>query len=288
MVPTAPSGSENASGPSSHFPQVSRPRFTRLHVWIGLTLLCGSLIGCGGEKSGEAGVSDSAPTTSSSADAGSSETANSETVPSPATNEGGLQLPDAPVPAGEATPGKTGPAEAGTGGIEMPDVAPGALDQSSNGTQDSGSDALIQYASWEEIKQFAKSTGKVTVVDMWSLACEPCLNEFPGLVELHKSFGDQVHCISVDVDYTGRKNDPPENYAPHVTAFLKAVGADFDNYICNTPSDDVFAAADVVSIPAVLVFDASGNVVKRFVDGGKDAGFTYAKDITPLVRQLMN
>ena len=146
----------------------------------------------------------------------------------------------------------------------------------------------IQYGSWEEIEALARSTGRVTVVDLWSLACEPCLKEFPGLVRLHQTKGTQVQCIAVDLDYDGRKSRPPEHYEADVLDFLRSVGADgFPTYISSTPSDDVFAANQLASIPAVMVFDADGEIATVFVDAGESAGFTYEKNIVPLVTQLI-
>ena len=145
----------------------------------------------------------------------------------------------------------------------------------------------IRYATWQQIESDATSSGKVTVVDLWSLVCEPCLKEFPGLVRLHQQYGDRVYCIAVDVDFDGRKTRPPETYEQRVAAFIESVGATFPTYISRTPSDDVYAANDLASIPAVLVFDATGNLVKVFEDAGDTAGFTYENDVAPLVKKLV-
>jgi hypothetical protein len=48
----------------------------------------------------------------------------------------------------------------------------------------------------------------------------------------------------------------------------------------------VFASTKLSSIPAVLVFDAKGELVRSFVDAGATAGFTYEKDIIPFVSEL--
>ena len=72
--------------------------------------------------------------------------------------------------------------------------------------------APVQYGTWQEIEKFVTSTGKITVVDLWSLSCEPCLKEFPGLVRLHQEHGETITCVGVDLDYVGRKTRPPEYY----------------------------------------------------------------------------
>jgi len=181
---------------------------------------------------------------------------------------------------------------AAPGGLEMPaDAVPENASSNNPSTERPSSsnpeaNRMIRYATWSQIEAAATSSGKVTVVDLWSLVCEPCLKEFPGLVRLHQQYGERVACIAVDVDYDGRKTRPPETYEERVSAFLASVGASFPAYISQTPSDDVYAANNLVSIPAVLVYDAQGKLVKTFEDAGDTIGFTYEQDIIPLVEKL--
>jgi thiol-disulfide isomerase/thioredoxin len=146
----------------------------------------------------------------------------------------------------------------------------------------------IQFKPWDEILASIRESGKPTVVDVWSLACEPCMKEFPGLVALHKTWGDSLHCVSVNVDFDGRRTKPPTDYLPQVRRFLESTDATITNYICETPSEDAFAAIDIVSIPAVLVFDADGKEIARFVDVGETRGFTYADTIAPAIADYFN
>ncbi len=208
-----------------------------------------------------------------------------------------MKLP--PAGASEAADSESQNASAGEkGGFELPpELAPRADTTEENDakkadpeTNRSAATAKIeaQLADWKQIESHAKSTGKVTVMDLWSTACPPCLEEFPGLVRLSESMPDQVACISVSVDYDGRKTKPAESYRDSVNAFLGAMKADFTNFLCQTPSDEVFATVDLPSIPAVLIFDADGKLVKRFVDAGETIGFGYEKDIVPFVKTLAN
>ena len=233
-----------------------------------LVIVCGLVmtLGCGGSEPAKSTVvTPPAPSSSTG-----------EPSPSEATEPpGGLEMPEGTVPEDAS-----GDAEPKAGGIEMPEKAvvpaePGA---------DSG--ASIQYGTWDEIEQMVKTSGRITVVDLWSLGCEPCLEEFPGLVRLHKSLGATVQCVSVDIDYDGRKTRPPEHYEEEVVSFLKSVGAEFTNFISRTPNDEVYSATKLDSIPAVLIYGADGQLVKAFADSGDTIGFTYDKDVIPLVSKL--
>ncbi|HBJ37126.1 MAG TPA: TlpA family protein disulfide reductase [Planctomycetaceae bacterium] len=201
------------------------------------------------------------------------------TVPPPETNgpdngakEGGLKLPPlgdqsaAPVPADSARP---------------------ASSYRFTSLLVQADEVSLKAADWEEIKSQATKTGKVTVVDVWSLACEPCLKEFPGLVAIDRDMGDSVACFAVDSDFDGRKTKPAESYRPRVEAFLKSVNAKFPNFLCTTPSDELFTELEIESIPAVLIFDSKGKLVRKFVDAGDDAGFTYHDNIVPFLKELL-
>lgn len=146
----------------------------------------------------------------------------------------------------------------------------------------------VSLAPWAEILKAAKAEGRPAVLDVWSLGCEPCLKEFPGLVRLHQQWGEQLHCVSANIDFDGRKTRPPESYESKVMDFLRLKSASFDNYLCTTPSDEVYTELKIDSIPAVLIFDAEGKEVARFVDAGETLGFTYEKDIIPFVREMLS
>ena len=177
--------------------------------------------------------------------------------------------------------------------IDMPNVDE---NQSSDGFEmpkDLGSTeqvgkTIVRYANWESIQAIVGEAGRPTVIDLWSLSCQPCMEEFPGLVRLHRDLGDEIQCIAVNVDFDGRKRRPPSHYEPRVRAFLDQVSAgDLPNIICETASDDVYKLADVSSLPSVLIFDGEGNLVKKYVDVGETIGFGYDKDIRPLVDSML-
>jgi thiol-disulfide isomerase/thioredoxin len=202
---------------------------------------------------------------------------------------------DIEMPSGEIPTPTTGDPPKTEGGIQMPQGAkvPDPAESTSTGCanvpadSDASATVDLQYGTWEEIQSVARSSGRITVVDLWSLACEPCVKEFPGLVRLHETLGSSVQCIAVDLDFDGRKSRPPEHYEDQVVSFLRDVGASgFPTYISQTPSDDVFAAMKLASIPAVLIYNAKGELAKAFVDAGETAGFTYQDDVIPLVTKL--
>lgn len=148
----------------------------------------------------------------------------------------------------------------------------------------------LDIKNWDEtLALVAEHKGKVVVLDLWSTSCDPCMVEFPHLVELHKRHSDKLVCMSASCDYAGIKSKPPETYREPVLEFLTKKDATFQNVLLNVESDVLFEKIELASIPAVYVFGVDGKVAKRFDnDNAKPGGdFTYTKDIVPFVEKLL-
>lgn len=260
--------------------------FRKRRLWSGLMCVAFALAGvagCGGGE--EAGRGGGAPDAGDAAGGGTPAAAGVDEAATVASPEPARE--DAPsdfaLPPDDMPAESRGGNAAGTPEFRLPPDLSG--DESSSAVGPAGGDGPT-LASWAEVKRSVETGGRVTVVDLWSLACPPCLAEFPGLVALHEELGGRVRCVGVDLDFDGRRTRPAESYRPRVTEFLESVDATFENYISTTPIDDVLADIDAVSIPTVLVYDAQGTLVRRFVDAGDTAGFSYEDDVTPFVRKL--
>jgi thiol-disulfide isomerase/thioredoxin len=147
----------------------------------------------------------------------------------------------------------------------------------------------LDIVSYEGIlKRVAKHRGKVVVMDAWSTSCPPCIKEFHNLVELHKRYGpDQVACISLSFDYEGI--GAPEEQREPVLKFLRGQGATFDNLMSNEESDVLYKKFDLAAVPAVFVYDRSGQLRKRFDNQKaktKEEAFTY-EQVKQLVAELL-
>ncbi len=150
----------------------------------------------------------------------------------------------------------------------------------------------LTAATWEDVqKVVAGARGKVVVLDVWSTACQPCMEEFPHLVKLQKQQPDTV-CISISVDYAGIRSKPPEYYRERVATFLaEQKAADVKNFLCSQPADELFEKIELDSIPAVYVYGRDGKLAKRF-DNRTPAkpgteGISYETQVLPLVDKLV-
>ena len=86
---------------------------------------------------------------------------------------------------------------------------------------ETASAVTLDIKNWDEtLALVAQHKGKVVVLDLWSTSCEPCMVEFPHLVELHKQHGDKLVCLSASCDYAGIKSKPPETRLSSVPSSL--------------------------------------------------------------------
>lgn len=158
-------------------------------------------------------------------------------------------------------------------------------------TKSPAASVTLDIKNWDEtLELVAQHKGKVVVLDLWSTSCDPCMVEFPHLVELHKQHGgDKLVCLSASCDYAGIKSKPPESYRDQVLEFLTKQNATFQNVLLNVESDALFEKIELASIPAVYVFGTDGKVAKRFDNDNAKPGedFTYTKDIMPFVEKLL-
>jgi thiol-disulfide isomerase/thioredoxin len=129
----------------------------------------------------------------------------------------------------------------------------------------------------------AEAKGRVVVVDLWSTQCGPCIKEFPNLVKLHNERSADVACVSFNMDYTGRGK--PEDAKPTVLTELKRQKSTLPNVMSSEKDDNIYAKIDWYAIPVVQVYDRTGKLRKQFDDS--QGGFTYAKDVLPLVETLI-
>lgn len=154
---------------------------------------------------------------------------------------------------------------------------------------EASSEISLQIMPWEEAAALVgKHPGKVVVMDLWSTTCPPCLRELPHFVELANSQFDKVKCISVSMDYAGFEDEPVESYQEPVLAVLKRSNATTLNILCSTDFNTVLGPIlPHSSLPAVYVYNQSGELAGQFPDPANPAEFTYEADVVPLVEKLI-
>lgn len=175
------------------------------------------------------------------------------------------------------------------------DSSPGAGTSGTNAQSESTTDkptASLETRDWDALQELiASHKGKVVVVDFWSTTCDPCMREFPHLVALDREYrGQNVVCISVNIDYYGSKSDPPESFRADALKFLTEKQSTLTNILSSTDADTIYEELDAAGIPVIQVYAADGALAKQFADDPDlygDEGISYAKHVVPLVQSLL-
>lgn len=152
-------------------------------------------------------------------------------------------------------------------------------------------EVTAQAANWDEVQQWVDGQkGNVVVIDVWSTFCLPCVREFPHFVEFHNSHAGKVACASLNIDYYGSADTAPDQTKPKITKFLTSKNATMKNFISSDADEKILTQIDTSAIPAALVYDQNGKLVKVFNNDNDDYGpdgFNYEKNIIPFVESLL-
>ncbi len=183
------------------------------------------------------------------------------------------------------------PTSSGTSGVTE-GLPPGQAELSDSQAQPVAAQAdisveLTDYAGLQEqVKQHA---GKIVVLDIWSNSCLPCMQEFHHLVELSKKYPEQLTCMSMNVNYIGLKNKPPESELPRIKEFLQTQAAvSVLNFASTEPDSDLLSKFGVDSMPAVMLYDRSGNLEATFTDSNAgEGGMSYEASVIPKLEELL-
>ena len=100
---------------------------------------------------------------------------------------------------------------------------------------------------------FAQLKGKkVVVLDFWSIYCASCIEEMPGLIELHNEFKDKgLMMIGVNLDSFGTHR---------VVKFMQGMENKITFPVIIDKTRQVATSFNAMVLPTTLVIDASGKI----------------------------
>jgi thiol-disulfide isomerase/thioredoxin len=142
---------------------------------------------------------------------------------------------------------------------------------------------LTKMGTWADVETLIRENrGKVIVVDIWSTYCAPCLKEFPQLLALQKQHVDELLCVSFNINYAGLPNQTVETDLPYIHKFLAKHESQVTNIVSTETDEQVYAQLKMYSIPAILVFDKTGQRIETVMEEA-----AYEKKVAPLVAKLI-
>lgn len=126
------------------------------------------------------------------------------------------------------------------------------------------------------------SDHKLTMVNIWTTFCGPCLDEMPELAALGREYEKSgVRIVGIVLDTLMPDGSISMSQVKRARELVEITGAD---YLHLLPSDDLISAklADVNPVPETVFVDSSGNVVGRSYLGSR-SGEEWTKIIDELL-----
>jgi cytochrome c biogenesis protein CcmG/thiol:disulfide interchange protein DsbE len=115
--------------------------------------------------------------------------------------------------------------------------------------------------------------GKIVIIDFWATWCPPCRKGIPDLVELQKTYKDDLVIIGISLDDKRTLKD----VVPFVSKY------EINYPVVFGDSEVVSAFGGIESIPTSFVIDREGNITNTHV--GLIPKAEYEKDINKLLKK---
>ncbi len=142
---------------------------------------------------------------------------------------------------------------------------------------------LYRMGDWDTVEEFVEANqGKVVVVDIWSTYCAPCMKEFPRLIELQEKYGEQIACVSFNINYAGLPDQTPETDLEFIEPFLKRHGNTVHHIVSTVTDEKIYAQLEFYAIPAVLIYDTTGTLTDKVLEEN-----AYESTVFPRVAELL-
>lgn len=134
-------------------------------------------------------------------------------------------------------------------------------------TLDGGSFSAADFADYD-----------VTVINIWSITCGPCVHEMPQLAELKESLPENINLITHCLD--------DEMYTEEMTRILEEAGFDGTTLLLGD-GDLMDLDRQVMYIPTTVFVDSQGNLLgKEIVGSSPDIRPLYLEHINDALTQM--
>ncbi len=144
----------------------------------------------------------------------------------------------------------------------------------------------VDYAQWTA--QLKTYHSKIVVVDYWATWCGSCLERFPHMVEMNKTYKNKgVQFVSMLLE------DPEEPEAIESAKqflskqFKSEKKSGFDHYFMTENLMISFEKLDLIGIPAVFIYDDKGELIHRLTGDNPNNQFTEL-DIEQALNAMLN
>ena len=108
------------------------------------------------------------------------------------------------------------------------------------------------------------------------------MKSLPQLVQLQEQFGDQIHVITLSLDFDRQGNGPSAQLQADILTKLQQQEVDCDNIMSTTATHEVLESLGLSSLPAVLVYQTDGTQHEQF-----HGAIDFPNDVAPVIESLL-
>lgn len=122
-----------------------------------------------------------------------------------------------------------------------------------NSTSDLAFDFSLKSIDGSVVK-LSDFRGKVVVLDFWATWCPPCKKGIPDLIDIQKSFSNDVQIIGITLDDNPMKVVPP---------FVKQYKINYPILIGTEEVTTMYGGID--AIPTTFIINKAGRIVNKYI-----------------------
>ena len=126
-----------------------------------------------------------------------------------------------------------------------------------------------------ELKALLGPSSRTRIVNHWATWCDPCIEELPHLIALHRALGSSVEMLGISWDLF--EGGVLKGAAQKVEAFSEGQGLTWGSALVTAPPEVFFGALDIdwQRIPQTWIIAPDGTITRR-IEGLIDAEMAAA------------
>lgn len=138
----------------------------------------------------------------------------------------------------------------------------------------------LKTGSLDQLREtIAAHQGKVVVVSVWSVKCEPCREMLAKVTPVTHVNDERLACVTVAVDAPAEANE--------IHGYLVKLGPKSANYRLTDDASAWKSQLQIEQLPAVLVYDQQGQLVSRLTLDDLQKEMSAEATLETMIRSML-
>jgi rhodanese-related sulfurtransferase/thiol-disulfide isomerase/thioredoxin len=158
-------------------------------------------------------------------------------------------------------------------GLDTPESTPAGSSGNENAESETGILGTFEAGDIDgnAVNESLFTGYKLTLVNVWATFCGPCIDEMPGLGELHRAYADKgVQVVGIVIDVTDSKGNVQPELLDTARDIIELTAADYRHLLPSADLNDALLN-EVTAVPTTIFVDEKGNQVGETYVGSMDS-----------------